>query len=133
MKLNLPKTSEKLSNVENKELTFNLYLGKKDDSILVRTDNNLNSINEIIFKRSLFKNTEITRNINAKKLERNFKIDTLNVIIFMDKSIKNNELDSIKNIFRKNNVNKFFRIYDNGKYKKPEWKSEINWLGKYEN
>jgi hypothetical protein len=100
---------------------------------LVRTDNNLNSINEIIFKRSLFKNTEITRNINAKKLERNFKIDTLNVIIFMDKSIKNNELDSIKNIFRKNNVNKFFRIYDNGKYKKPEWKSEINWLGKYEN
>jgi hypothetical protein len=133
LKLNLPKTSEKLSNVENKELTFNLYLGKKDDSILVRTDNNLNSINEIIFKRSLFKNTEITRNINAKKLERNFKVDTLNVIIFMDKSIRNNELDSIKNIFRKNNVNKFFRIYDNGKYKKPEWKSEINWLGKYEN
>ena len=133
LKLNLPKTSEKLSNVENKELTFNLYLGKKDDSILVRTDNNLNSINEIIFKRSLFKNTEITRNINAKKLKRNFKVDTLNVIIFMDKSIKNNELDSIKNIFRKNNINKFFRIYDNGKYKNHEWKSEINWLGKYEN
>ena len=67
--------------------------------------------------------------LNPKKTIRS----TLALPLKIHNIVKNNELDSIKNIFRKNNVNKFFRIYDNGKYKKPEWKSEINWLGKYEN
>ncbi|PWG06909.1 hypothetical protein [Polaribacter aquimarinus] len=129
--LRLPKTNEELIKVENKELFYNIYIGKENKSIIIRTDNNLKSINQIINKRSFLKISKTES--NNKKLEKGFKIDTLTIALLSDKSINNNELDSIKSILKDYQIKRFFRIYNNEEYTKKDWKAEINWLGKYEN
>lgn len=38
LKLNLPKTSESLTSIGNKEFVFPIYLAKQNDSLIIRTD-----------------------------------------------------------------------------------------------
>lgn len=66
---------------------------------------------------------------SSKENER----DHLKFIPFADNSINTRELDSVKKVLRKTSIKKIFRIYDNEKYIKKDWKAEINWFGKYEN
>jgi hypothetical protein len=122
LNLNLPKTSEKLTSIGNKEFTFNIYLGKQNDSLIVQTDNYLQNIERLKFQVIPF---------YYSKKEQN--IDSLKFNIYTDISVNNKELDSIKTILKKLPIKKIFRIYDSKEYVKNDWKAEINWLGKYEN
>ncbi|PKH52444.1 hypothetical protein CXF68_17865 [Tenacibaculum sp. Bg11-29] len=119
--LKLPETSEKLTEFRNKEFAFNIYIGKKNDSLIARTDNshNLNRLKYEVFP------------FYYSKKEKN--IDSLNFILFTDNSVHQNELDSIKTILKKLPIKSFFRIYNSEKYVKNDWKAEIKLLGKYEN
>ena len=119
--IKLPHTSEKLISLGNKEFNFNIYLGKNKDSLIMKTDN-IFSLKKLRHKVSSF---------YFSKKEVN--LDSLKFVLYADKSILENELDSIKTILKQNRIKKIFRIYDNEKYIKNNWKSEINWLGKYEN
>ena len=122
MELNLPKTNKKLISSGNKKFAFNIYIGKKNDSLIVRTDNYLQNIEKL--------KSQVIPFYYSKK-EQN--IDSLKFNIYTDMSVNNKELDSIKTILKKLPIKKIFRIYDSEKYVKNNWKAEINWLGKYEN
>jgi hypothetical protein len=122
LELNLPKTNKKLISSGNKKFAFNIYIGKKNDSLIVRTDNYLQNIEKL--------KSQVIPFYYSKK-EQN--IDSLKFNIYTDMSVNNKELDSIKTILKKLPIKKIFRIYDSEKYVKNNWKAEINWLGKYEN
>ena len=122
LSLKLPKTSEKLTSIGNKELAFPIYLGKQKDSIVYKTDRYFQRFDKL-------EQSVISYYYSNKAEER----DSLKFTLFTDNSIKTKELDSIKRILRKLPIKKFFRIYDDEKYINDDWKAEINWVGKYEN
>ena len=120
--LKLPKTPEKLISIGNKEFVFPIYLGKQNDSIIIRTDEYFQSFGKL-------EHQIISYYYSKKEEER----DSLKFILFTDNSFKAIELDSVKRVLRKLPIKNFFRIYDNEKYISDDWKAEINWVGKYEN
>jgi len=122
LNLEMPKTSEKLTSIGNKEFAFNIYLGKQNDSLILKTDNYLQRFGKL--------EHQVISYYYSKKEQ---DIDSLKFVLLTDKSVNNQELDSIKTILKKLPIKRFFRIYDSEKYKKSDWKAEIEWLGKYEN
>lgn len=121
LKLRLPKTSEKLTTIGNKEFTFKIYIGKNNDSLIVKTDNS-HSLNQL-------KYNVYSSYLSKKKGDR----DSLTLALFTDKSVLENEIDSIKTILKKLPIKSFFRIYHDNQYTGNNLKTEIKWLGKYEN
>lgn len=122
LEIRLPKTSKKLRPLENKDFNFNIYIGKKNDSIILKTDNYKPNRAGLEFQVIPF---------CYSKNEQN--IDSLRSILYPDESILKNELDSIKTYLKTFPIKKFFRIYDNGNYIDPNWKNEIKWFGRSEN
>ena len=122
LSLKLPKTSEKLTLMGNKEFVFPIYLGKQNNSIIIKTDEYFQRFNKLEY--------QVISYYYSKKEEEK---DSLKFALFTDNSVNSKELDSIKRILRKLPIKKFFRIYNNEKYIKEDWKTEINWVGKYEN
>ena len=122
LKLNLPKTSEKLTHIENQEFGFNIFLGKENDSLIIKTVEYTQNFDKLKY--------QIIQFYYSKKEENT---DNLKYILFADKSVNNKELDSVKTILKELPIKKFFRIYNNDKYLESDWKTEINWFGKYEN
>ena len=138
LKLRLPKTSEKLTTIENKEFTFNIYIGRNNDSLMVKADNS-NSLNKLkynIYSSYLSKNSlnKLKYNIYSSYLSKEMgNRDSLTLALFTDNSVFENEIDSIKTILKKLPIKNFFRIYHDNQYTSNNLKTEIKWLGKYEN
>jgi len=118
----LPSTNETLTSFGKKNLSFNIYIGKQNDSIILKTDEYLQNFGKLEYQI-------ISYYYSKNEQEK----DSLKFTLFTDKSIKTKDLDSIKNILKKFPIKKFFRIYNSEKYIKDDWKAEINWIGKYEN
>ncbi|WP_435263469.1 hypothetical protein [Tenacibaculum sp. nBUS_03] len=122
LKLDLPMTNEPLTSYGNKDFVFNVYLGKKNDSVIIKTDNHLRRFGKLEHQVISF--------YSSKKEQEK---DSLKFVVFTDRSLKDRDLDSIKTILKKLPIKKFFRIYKCQEYIKDNWKTEINWVGKYEN
>ena len=121
LKLKLPQTKDTLISLGKKDYVFPIYLGKQNDSLLLKTD-----------KYSFDLKKLESRVLNYYHgIEENEK-DSLKFGLFIDKSVSSKEVDSVKNILRGLPIKKFFRIYESKDYLKEDWKAEIKWQGKFE-
>lgn len=120
-KLTLPETNKELIEIKKDKNNLNIFLGKQNDSLIIKTDNYQEKIDNLTFVFFSFldrSNEEI--------------YDTLSVSLLTDISITNIEIDSIKKIIKKLPIKKIYRIYNDSSYIKKDWKANIKWLGRLE-
>lgn len=122
LNLNLPQTKDVLIGLGKKDCVFPIYLGKQHDSLILTTDKSQHNLKRLKHKVISYYYRSIKEN----------EKDSLKFALFIDESVNNKELDSVKNILRKLPIKKFFRIYNSEDYIKDDWKAEIKWLGRYE-
>jgi len=120
LKLDLPKTDKKLTSVYNNENGDEIYIAYQNDSLIVKSNlrQDLLQIRNYVYR-----------------FQRNKNKDSINYILFADKSISNKQLDSIKksiNISVDYFPLKYIRIYQHQSYSSTDWKEEIKWYGIYE-
>lgn len=117
LRIKLPLTNKKSILVEKFNYDFNIYVGKKNNKIIAKTNNsnNLNQLHTEVF--SLF--TKISEK-DSKKVK--YKL-------FIDKNISTERTDSIKAILKKGLIEKLFIVTG---YKEKEWNGPIKWIGYFE-
>ena len=119
-KLRLPETNKKLSKIKNNKNNFNVFLGKHNDSLVVKIENYFEIIRRLDYVLVSF----------LDKSEEEF--NNISITLVADNSITNRELDSIKNIIRKFSTKKIYKVFYDKSYLKKDWKAGINWLGRLE-
>jgi len=98
-------------------LTFNIYAGFSDNSLIVKTD----------FSSDL-KNLEKEVN-DFKENSREELKPYLRFNIIADKNITESQLDSIKEQLKRTSIERIFRTYKN---KQADYENNLNWFGQKE-
>ena len=120
--IDLPKKESGLIPSGNKEFDYNIYVGFKNGELVAKTNRyiNLGGIQSEIY--------DLIFSVNEQDKEQ------IKYVLFADKNVSEKKFDSIKNLLKKTNVKKIFRVYKKNKadYEQTNWKDEPNWFGQYE-
>ena len=118
LQIKLKKTDEKLISIGKNDFGFNIYLGIKNGEIIAKTDSSEN-LNELTKESVAFMN-------NFDKTETKL----MSYVLFIDKNVSNQKIDSIKSKINKEIIPKIFIVSD---FREKKWNGIPEWLGNYEN
>ncbi len=132
VKVDLKKSKKALKSSIDGSLSKEIYIGFKNNKIVLRTQNRYPSIKKDV---GAIANEFMTQRPPESKNE------DLKFILIIDKNISEFKVDSVKNILRETPIKKIFRVYKNDTidYKNLNWHTEfleahnkIEWYGIYE-
>ncbi|MFY7669504.1 hypothetical protein ACOSP6_00315 [Tenacibaculum sp. MEBiC06402] len=118
LKIQLKESEKPIVQIDNNQFNFNIYLTKKKNRLITKTDyaNNLNNL--------------ITQIIQFETLFTKKEKEKLRFTLFSDKRVSEKQIDSIKSLLSSYSIKNVFEVY---KYKENVWNEEPIWLGTYDN